>query len=59
METVIIIGVVLFVLLVVIYSAGYMFEMILYPEEIAKEYWDEYWEKEGQYDEGKSVSEAD
>ena len=41
METIIIVGMILFVLWLIIYSTGYMLEMILHPEEIAREYWEE------------------
>lgn len=55
MDTVIIIGVLLFVLVVVIYSTGYMFELILYPEKVAEEYWNEYWGRDGADGEDKTT----
>lgn len=56
------IGVGFFLIVIVICLIGITFEMNQVDEvieETSNDYWDEYWEKEGQDDEGKSVSEAD
>ncbi len=46
MDTVILILTGLFLLVITIYLIGYVNEMINHAEDISREYWNEYWERE-------------
>ena len=55
MGTILLIGVCIFVLWIVAYTTGYMFEMIFHPEDISREYWNEYWGRDDTDGENKTT----